>query len=95
MSVQVTPSGEPVVVEGLRTSVTIARALNRGALADNIDTSIYVPASAFEDASVLRGKVAVITNGASTFQARIMSTREHAAGAIIVLIFGSYEQVAK
>lgn len=94
VSVQLEINGDPIVVEGLRLGTTIARSLNHGALADNISCMVYVPASAFSDLSVLRSKVATVTHGSTSFTARIMSTREQALGEILVLNFGSYEQVA-
>jgi hypothetical protein len=85
-----------VTCTGLRTNQSVMRAASRGALNDNIDMGVYVLKSAFDgyDVNALRGRTASVTYKAQdAITQRILGTREHACGGIIVLQLGEYDRV--
>jgi len=83
-----------ITAEGLRTNATIARALGKGGMAENVDVGILVPLSAFAavDYKMLRGKSGSMTKGSNTQAIRILSTEEYAPGEIIMLLCGDYDK---
>jgi hypothetical protein len=98
VDVLVTISGtESVETTGIRSSKTVARALVRGGLADNVDVGVFVLKSAFGDISIdtLRGKVCRITHDGDEVVQRILMTREHALGGVVLLSLGEYGRVVQ
>lgn len=83
-----------VTTTGLRSNTTIARAISKGGLANNIDLSAWVPASVFADIMVLPGKTATITDAAGMqISGRLLPARLHALGGLVNLAIGEYDRV--
>jgi len=83
-----------ITVDGIRTGVVTTRTgTGRGGLTDSVDVSVTVLASSFADVSILRGKSAEITKDTVVTAVRLLSTKEHALGGLIKLVFGDYDRV--
>lgn len=84
-----------ITTTGLRSSKTIARAISRAGLSDNVDLGVWVPTSAFTAVQIdlLRGKQATITHNGTAIVQRIVTTREHALGGLVMLSIGEYDRV--
>lgn len=85
-----------VTCTGLRTNQNVMRAASRGALNDNVDLGVYVLKSVFDgyDINELRGRTVSVTYKAQTaITQRILGTREHACGGIVILQLGEYDRV--
>jgi hypothetical protein len=84
-----------ITTTGLRSNKTIARAISRAGLSDDVDLGVWVPTSAFTAAqlAVLRGKQATITHNGTAIVQRILTTREDALGGLVMLSIGEYDRV--
>ena len=85
-----------VTCTGLRTNQSVMRAASRGALNDNVDLGVYVLKSALSghDINALRGRTVTVTyKTQDAITQRILGTREHACGGIVVLQLGEYDRV--
>lgn len=95
VSVQV-DANTTVTADGIRSNTTIARAISRGGLSNNVDVGVWVPASAFDGVDVvsLPGKTATITDaeGVAT-TGRLLPVRKHALGGLLNLAIGEYDRV--
>ena len=83
-----------ITTTGLRTNTTIARAIQKGGLANNTDLGVWVPASVFADITILPGKTATITDAAGVVTSgRLLPVRLHALGGLVNLAIGEYDRV--
>jgi hypothetical protein len=85
-----------VTATGLRTGVAIARTVSGAGIADNQDFSVWTLKSAFDGVpvSTLRGRMATVTYAGIDARMRILATREHALGGLVMLQFGEGDRVA-
>jgi hypothetical protein len=86
---------QTVTVEGLRSNQTTSRAQANKSYSENVDMNVIAPVSAFTDLKVLRGKSAVVTYQGLNTSVRLLATRAHALGGLVVLIFGDYDKVTQ
>ena len=85
---------ETVTADGIRTGVVKSRVgSGRGGLRDSADLSVLVLKSSFPDAMSIYGKTGTITKGDDSTVVRLVSSKEHALGGLITLIFGDYDRV--
>jgi hypothetical protein len=89
-------TGDNATVEatGLRTGVAIARTVSGAGIADNQDFSVWTLKSLFTEPATLRGRMATVTYAGVDARMRILATREHALGGLIMLQFGEGDRVA-
>jgi hypothetical protein len=83
-----------VTATGLRTGVAIARTVSGAGIADNQDFSVWTLKSLFADTATLRGRMATVTYAGVDSRMRILATREHALGGLVMLQFGEGDRVA-
>jgi len=88
-----TGDNSTVSATGLRTGVTIVRTVSGAGIADNQDFSVWTLKSKFVDVASLRGRLADVTFGGVTSKMRILLTREHALGGLVMLQFGEGDRV--
>ena len=84
-----------ITANGLRSNKTLSRAIQRNATTTTADMGIWVRVDAFtaEQAAHLSGKAVTITRGADVVSQRIMQTREHALGGLMLLSLGDFDRV--
>ncbi len=84
-----------ITANGLRSNKTLSRAIQRNATTATADMGIWVRVDAFtsEQAAHLSGKAVTITRGADVVSQRIMQTREHALGGLMLLSLGDFDRV--
>ena len=100
VAVEMEKNGQTIETTGLRSSKTVARTIVKGAgLADNVDIGVWIPTAAItaEGYSVdtLRGKVCRIGSDDAAITQRILTTREHALGGLVLLSLGEYDRVTQ
>ena len=86
-----------VTVQGLRLNTTIARAIQKGGLSNNIDGGVWVPSAGLASyLQTLPGKVATITDATgATISGRLLPVRQQALGGLLNLAIGEADRVVQ